>query len=141
MSWGWFQGGFAPTTAATGDHARRRACPATRTPPAPPSWTTPRTTSRSSTTPPPPTRTTWHRPRDAEIGHNGQANHQYDLTDFNKVVNTDNMPAVSFLKAGMYQDGHAAYSDPIDEQKFITNTVNADPEVQELGKHRRGARL
>jgi len=61
---------------------------------------------------------------DAEIGHDGQANHQYDLTDFGKVVNTDNMPAVSFLKAGMFQDGHAAYSDPIDEQKFITATVN-----------------
>ena len=34
------------------------------------------------------------------------------------------MPAVSFLKAGMFQDGHAAYSDPVDEQNFITSTVN-----------------
>jgi phospholipase C len=61
---------------------------------------------------------------DAEIGHNGQANHQYDLTDFSKVVDSDNMPAVSFLKPGMSRDGHAAYSDPIDEQKFITSTIN-----------------
>ena len=26
----------------------------------------------------------------------------------------DNLPAVSFLKAPEYQDGHAGYSDPID---------------------------
>ncbi|WP_211129057.1 phospholipase C [Sinomonas albida] len=62
---------------------------------------------------------------DAEIGHNGQANHQYDMTDFDKVVNSDNMPAVSFLKAPNYQDGHASYSDPIDEQEFVVNQINA----------------
>ncbi|MGN6406154.1 phospholipase C [Sinomonas sp.] len=62
---------------------------------------------------------------DAEIGHNGQANHQYDMTDFNKVVDSDNMPAVSFLKAPEYQDGHASYSDPIDEQNFVVNEINA----------------
>jgi phospholipase C len=62
---------------------------------------------------------------DAEIGHNGQANHQYDMSDFNKVVATDNMPAVSFLKAPMYQDGHAGYSDPVDEQTFVVNEINA----------------
>ena len=28
------------------------------------------------------------------------------------------MPAVSFLKAPGYQDGHAGYSDPLDEQAF-----------------------
>jgi len=30
-----------------------------------------------------------------------------------------------FLKAPGYQDGHAGYSDPLDEQKFITNEINA----------------
>jgi phospholipase C len=40
------------------------------------------------------------------------------------VVDSDNMPAVSFLKASEFQDGHAAYSDPVDEQNFITRTVN-----------------
>ena len=34
------------------------------------------------------------------------------------------MPAVSFLKAAEYQDGHPGYSDPLDEQNFIVNTVN-----------------
>ena len=34
------------------------------------------------------------------------------------------MPAVSYLKAAEYQDGHPGYSDPLDEQNFIVNTVN-----------------
>jgi phospholipase C len=34
------------------------------------------------------------------------------------------MPAVSFVKAAEYQDGHAGYSDPLDEQHFLVNTVN-----------------
>jgi len=29
------------------------------------------------------------------------------------------LPAVSYLKAPAYQDGHAAYSDPLDEQIFL----------------------
>jgi phospholipase C len=35
-----------------------------------------------------------------------------------------NLPAVSFLKAPAYQDGHAGYSDPIDEQQFLVTTIN-----------------
>jgi phospholipase C len=35
------------------------------------------------------------------------------------------LPAVSFLKAPGYQDGHAAYSDPLDEQRFIVREINA----------------
>ena len=55
-----------------------------------------------------------------------QANHQYDLTDFWNAADTGNLPAVSFLKAAKYQDGHPGigYSDPIDEQNFIVNTIN-----------------
>ena len=34
------------------------------------------------------------------------------------------MPAVSFLKAPAYQDGHAANSDPIDEQRFVVEEIN-----------------
>jgi len=40
-------------------------------------------------------------------------------------LSPEHLPAVSFLKAPGYQDGHAAYSDPLDEQKFITSEVNA----------------
>jgi phospholipase C len=61
------------------------------------------------------------------------ANHQYDTSDFDAVVGAishgylspDHLPAVSFLKAPGYQDGHAGYSDPIDEQQFIANEINA----------------
>ena len=58
------------------------------------------------------------------IGKTDQANHQYDLSDFWNAVNSGNMPAVSFLKAAKYQDGHAGYSDPLDEQTFLVNTIN-----------------
>ncbi len=34
------------------------------------------------------------------------------------------MPAVSFLKAAKYQDGHPGYSDPLDEQHFLVETIN-----------------
>jgi len=34
------------------------------------------------------------------------------------------LPAVSYLKAAGYQDGHAGYSDPLDEQTFLVETIN-----------------
>ena len=61
----------------------------------------------------------------AMIGHAGDAaNHQYDINDFYAAVDAGNMPAVSFLKAPGYQDGHAGYSDPLDEQQFIVHVIN-----------------
>jgi len=61
------------------------------------------------------------------------ANHQYDVSDFDSLVaaisrgylSPDHLPAVSFLKASGYQDGHAGYSDPLDEQQFVVNEINA----------------
>ena len=59
------------------------------------------------------------------IGHNGDAaNHQYDMHDFFDAVKAGNFPAVSYLKAPGYQDGHAGYSTPIDEQNFVVNVIN-----------------
>jgi phospholipase C len=55
----------------------------------------------------------------------GAANHQYDTHDFFDALQIQNLPAVTFLKAPAYQDGHAGYSDPIDEQAFIVSVVNA----------------
>jgi len=69
-----------------------------------------------------------HTPRTsvAMIGHDGDAaNHEYDINDFWDAVNAHNMPAVSFLKARAIQDGHPGYSDPLDEQIFLVNTINA----------------
>jgi phospholipase C len=60
----------------------------------------------------------------ANIGHTDQANHQYDLSDFWAAVNAHNMPAVSYLKAPAYEDGHAGYSNPLDEQRFLVETIN-----------------
>ena len=60
----------------------------------------------------------------AEIGHDGPANHQYDINDFFAAVKAGNFPAVNFLKAPAYQDGHAGYSDPLDEQTFLVNVIN-----------------
>ncbi|HWE14223.1 MAG TPA: alkaline phosphatase family protein [Solirubrobacteraceae bacterium] len=38
--------------------------------------------------------------------------------------NIGDLPAVSYLKAARYQDGHAGYSDPLDEQHFLAQTIN-----------------
>src|SRR5262249_40400482 len=50
--------------------------------------------------------------------------HQYDIHDFFDALANGNLPAVSFLKAPGYQDGHAGYSSPLDEQTFIVKTLN-----------------
>jgi len=58
------------------------------------------------------------------VGYSDPANHQYDMHDFYDAVMAGNYPAVSFLKAPGYQDGHAGYSDPLDEQAFIVHVIN-----------------
>jgi phospholipase C len=68
----------------------------------------------------------------AAIGHSLEhdgstrdpANHQYDLTDFTDAVKAGNFPAVSFIKLPAFQDGHAGYSDPLDEQNGTVKLVN-----------------
>jgi phospholipase C len=67
------------------------------------------------------------RPTSAQtIGQPGDAaNHQYDINDFYTALYATNMPAVSFLKAPGFQDGHAGYSTPIDEQQFVVHVINA----------------
>jgi phospholipase C len=126
VSWGWFQGGFTPqgTTTIQGTdyaqcttkHQNVAGIQSTDYNPHHEPFQYYASTANPHHLPP---------ASDAEIGHSGQANHQYDLTSFDKVVDTDSMPAVSFLKAPNYQDGHASYSDPIDEQTFVVNEINA----------------
>ncbi len=60
----------------------------------------------------------------AEIGHNGPANHEYDIQDLYTAIAAGQLPAVSFVKAPAFQDGHAGYSNPLDEQTFIVSLVN-----------------
>jgi phospholipase C len=59
-----------------------------------------------------------------EIGHAGRANHQYDLSELYVALRNGALPSVSFVKAAKYQDGHAGYSDPLDEQHFLVNLIN-----------------
>ena len=60
----------------------------------------------------------------AMIGQTDQANHQYDIADFWAAADAGNLPSVSYLKAPDYQDGHAGYSDPLDEQTWLVSTIN-----------------
>ncbi|HTP22253.1 MAG TPA: alkaline phosphatase family protein [Solirubrobacteraceae bacterium] len=60
-------------------------------------------------------------------------NHQYDTSDFDQLVAAIGrgrmpataLPAVSFLKAPGNEDGHPGYSDPADEQAFVTREINS----------------
>ena len=73
------------------------------------------------------TRNTTHaRPTSvANVGTTDAANHQYDTHDFTDALAAGNLPAVSFLKAPAFQDAHPGNSDPLDEQTFVVNMVNA----------------
>jgi len=61
----------------------------------------------------------------AMIGKTDRAKHEYDLSQFFVALQNHNLPAVSYVKAIAIEDGHAGYSDPIDEQFFLVNTINA----------------
>ncbi|MGW7237779.1 phospholipase C [Streptomyces sp. NPDC054804] len=126
VTWGWFQGGFRPSTGWDGKPADYAKCDTTHSNVGGASVVdysphhNPFSYYKSTSNP--------HHvaPKNVnEIGHNGQANHNYDLTDFTAVAKAGKLPAVSFLKAGEYQDGHAGYSDPTDEQHFLVNEINA----------------
>jgi phospholipase C len=74
------------------------------------------------------------------VGRSDQANHQYDISALftvNSVSGTTsrtyditgfqpgvNLPAVTYLKAPGFMDGHAQYSDPLLEQHFVVQVVN-----------------
>jgi phospholipase C len=122
ISWGWFQGGFAPTsTNAAGDavcgseHENIGGNEVADYSP----HHNPFEYYKSTANPK-------HLPPSSEkaIGHTDQANHEYDLSDFYTTLKDGNMPSVSYLKAAEYQDAHPGYSDPLDEQNFLVNTVN-----------------
>ncbi len=62
------------------------------------------------------------------VEHDGStrdpANHQYGLGDFYDAVKAGNFPSVSYIKMAAYQDGHAGYSDPLDEQAGVVALIN-----------------
>jgi phospholipase C len=122
VTWGWFEGGFDPSSRAQDGTA---ACA-----------TAHKNIAGSSSKDYIPhhepfqywesTANPHHLPPSsiAMVGRNDRANHQYDLKKFWQAVAAGHMPAVSFLKAPAFQDGHAGYSDPLDEQRFVVQTIN-----------------
>lgn len=121
VTWGWFQGGFKPTSTQNGyavcgqTHTNVGAQASVDYSPHHEPFQYYQSTANPKHLPPSSV---------AAIGSTDQANHQYDITDFNAAVSAGNIPAVSFLKAPEYQDGHAGYSDPLDEQRFVVTEIN-----------------
>jgi phospholipase C len=122
ITWGWFQGGFAPSSHNDGGQA---VCATTSNNihgdplrEYTPHWN-PFQFNAGTANP-------GHLPPSSEsaIGRTDQANHQYALNDFFETLKDGNMPSVSYLKPTTAQSGHPGESDPLDEQKFIVTTIN-----------------
>ncbi|HEY0258540.1 MAG TPA: alkaline phosphatase family protein, partial [Lacisediminihabitans sp.] len=126
VTWGWFQGGFTPTVTAAASSTGYAVCGATMSNVggvSPVSYSphhSPFEYYESTSNPHhlPPTSV-------AAIGHTDQANHNYDMTDFDAALAANNLPAVSYLKPAQAQDAHPGNSDPIDEQNFLVKEINA----------------
>jgi phospholipase C len=126
VSWGWFQGGFTPTsTSANGlpvcgsAHTNIAGVSVTDYVPHHDPFEYYASTANPDHLPPTSL---------SEIGYTDQANHQYGLQDFTdalKGTGGAKLPAVSYVKAAAYQDAHPGYSDPTDEQNFLVNTINS----------------
>ncbi len=121
VTWGWFQGGFAPTGTSNGfavcgsSHQNIGGIPVQDYVPHHNPFEYYKSTSNPDHLPP---------SSESMIGKTDQANHQYDLSLFYDTLKDGNLPAVSFLKPPAYENGHAANSDPLDEQTFLVNTIN-----------------
>jgi phospholipase C len=135
ITWGWFEGGFnLKTVNANGSTGCARFTVAT-TALSPASASTDYIPHHQPFQYYASTRNPGHLPPSslAAIGHTDipnthtpdPANHQYDTDDFFAALNAGNLPSVTFLKAPAFQDGHAGYSDPTDEQHFIIKVSNS----------------
>jgi phospholipase C len=129
MTWGWFQGGFTPSSISAGraicatahnnvggasvaDYSEHHEPFQYYASTANPYHNAPASVSQVGVSDPSGTPLTT------------AVNHQYDLTWFNKALAAGNLPQVSFLKAPEYEDGHAGYSDPLDEQRFLADEID-----------------
>lgn len=134
ITWGWFQGGFAPTGYTSGTNLA--ICGASHVGLAGTDGVGSNQNSSDGDYIP------HHEPfqffastenkhhvgpsSTAAIGSSDAANHQYDLLSFWAALGPGgHLPAVTYLKAAAYQDGHPGYSDPLDEQTWIVGVVNA----------------
>jgi phospholipase C len=122
ITWGWFQGGFTPTsTNAAGyevcgsEHENIGGAEVQDYVPHHDPFQFYKSTANPKHLPP---------TSEAAVGHTDQANHQYDISYFYDTLKDGNMPAVSFLKPPAYENAHPGNSDPLDEQNFLVNTIN-----------------
>ena len=132
LTWGWFQGGFAPSSVVAG----KAVCDATTighpgVDPGNPADPIHKPISAYSAHHDPfmyylHSANPHHLPPTsvANVGKTDQAMHQYELSLFFDAVENGRMPAVSYLKAPRAQDGHPSNSDPLSEQMFLVNTIN-----------------
>ena len=123
ITWGWFQGGFdlaaTNSNGTTGCDRSHHSAVTNLTPRDYVPHHEPFQYYASTANP------LHRRPRSvAMIGKTDAANHQYDLNDFFAALRAGHFPAVSYLKAPAYENGHAGNSDPLDEQRFVVQVVN-----------------
>jgi len=122
ITWGWFEGGFRPTGTSGGTavcastHANVAGGVSNDYVPHHEPFEYYASTANPHHVPP---------SSAGMIGRTDQANHQYDMSDFDTALAHGDLPAVSFLKAAAYQDAHPGNSDPLDEQTFVANEIDA----------------
>ncbi|HTU72292.1 MAG TPA: alkaline phosphatase family protein [Trebonia sp.] len=125
ITWGWFEGGFAPTSTNSGgavcgsEHENIGGAEVQDYVPHHDPFQYYASTANPEHLPPSSL---------SEIGYTDQANHQYDTSDFTDALNGTGgaqLPAVSYIKPPAYQNGHPGNSDPTDEQTFLVNTINS----------------
>src|SRR5262249_13122840 len=129
VTWGWFQGGFTRASDGTcaSSHPLEAFDRAVGVDPATDPLRfadyvphhNPFQYFASTATPPhlPP-------PSGAMVGRPDRASHLYDLSWFGGAAAAGRLPAVSFLKAPAYQNGHPGTSNPLDEQAFLVDALN-----------------
>jgi phospholipase C len=129
VTWGWFQGGFAPTSTNAGGAVCGSA-----------SELVSNGISVSSVANYVPhhepfeyyasTANPAHLPPTSlsEIGYTDQANHQYDLSYFTDALDGTGgatLPAVSYIKPPKFENAHPGNSTPQLEQQFDVNLINS----------------
>src|SRR5450759_306268 len=121
VTWGFFSGGFAPTSRNPDGTAVCGSSHTATTGVSVPDYNTAAPFQRYAST-----ANTHHLPPASAsmIGYSDQANHQYDLNNFWDAATSGNLPAVSFLKPPNYQNGKAQVSNALDEQAFLVGTLN-----------------
>jgi phospholipase C len=129
VSWGWFQGGFTPTSTNAGgavcgesheltSNGQNVASVQDYVP-----HHNPFEFYASTANPD-------HLPPSSlsAIGHSDQANHEYDTSDFTDSLNGTGgatLPSVSFVKPPAFENAHPGNSTPQLEQQFLVNTINS----------------